>query len=99
MNGHTTRAQPKLPPTQASLEPGTSEFSTLLFNHYATWGGNPLMYKELQEALSPCEALWSSRAKLTHQAMEGSVTQGTLQIIEKNILKVILKVITLKWSL
>ena len=33
--GHTARAPPGVPHTRASLEPGTSGFSTLRFNHYA----------------------------------------------------------------
>ena len=33
VNGHTTRAPPGVPHTRASLEPGTSGFSTLRINH------------------------------------------------------------------
>ena len=38
VNGHTTRAAPGVPHTRASLEPGTSGFSTLHINHYGTRG-------------------------------------------------------------
>ena len=38
VNGHTTRAPPGVPRTRASLEPGTSGFSTLRIDHYATQG-------------------------------------------------------------
>ena len=39
VNGHTTRAPPGVSHTRANLEPGTSGFSTLRINHYATRGG------------------------------------------------------------
>ena len=45
VNGHTTRAPPGVPHTRASLEPGTSGFSTLRINHYATRGGAELKLK------------------------------------------------------